>query len=83
LRIRLRLVSSSGDLHSLSNNDAGIIAVGPLRGNLGTGAFDSDDALDLLDTLTEQDEDRRRQTLERIFRGRGAPWRPEQVPRPR
>jgi hypothetical protein len=37
-------------------------------GNLGPGTFDSDDALDLLDTLTEQDAAARRETLERIFR---------------
>jgi len=40
-------------------------------GTWGPGAFDNDDALDLLDTLTEQDEARRRQTLERIFREAG------------
>jgi Domain of unknown function (DUF4259) len=40
-------------------------------GTWGTGAFDNDLALDLLDTLTEQDEAQRRQTLERIFRGAG------------
>ncbi len=37
-------------------------------GTWGPGAFDNDDALDLLDTLTEQDAASRRQTLERIFR---------------
>ena len=37
-------------------------------GTWGPGAFDSDDALDLLDTLTEQDAVARRETLERIFR---------------
>ena len=37
-------------------------------GNLGPGAFDNDDALDLLDTLTGQDAVWRRGTLERIFR---------------
>lgn len=37
-------------------------------GNWGPGAFDSDDALDLLDTLAEQDAVARRATLERIFR---------------
>ena len=37
-------------------------------GTWGPGAFDSDDALDLLDTLTEQDATSRRETLERIFR---------------
>ena len=36
-------------------------------GTWGPGAFDSDDALDLLDTLTEQDAASRRETLERIF----------------
>ena len=37
-------------------------------GTWGPGAFDSDDALDLLDTLTGQDAAARRETLERIFR---------------
>ena len=37
-------------------------------GTWGPGAFDNDDALDLLDTLTEQDAASRRETLERIFR---------------
>lgn len=37
-------------------------------GTWGPGAFDNDDALDLLDTLTEQDAVSRRETLERIFR---------------
>lgn len=37
-------------------------------GTWGTGTFDNDYALDLLDTLAEQDEAQRRQTLERIFR---------------
>ena len=37
-------------------------------GTWGPGAFDNDDALDLLDTLTEQDAASRRKTLERIFR---------------
>jgi len=37
-------------------------------GTWGPGAFDNDDALDLLDTLTGQDAGSRRQTLERIFR---------------
>jgi Domain of unknown function (DUF4259) len=37
-------------------------------GTWGPGAFDSDDALDLLDTLTEQDAASRSETLERIFR---------------
>jgi hypothetical protein len=40
-------------------------------GTWGTGAFGNDDALDLLDTLAEQDEARRRQTLEQIFREAG------------
>jgi Domain of unknown function (DUF4259) len=43
-------------------------------GTWGPGAFDSDDALDLLDTLTGQDAASRRETLERIFRtARGHP----------
>jgi len=37
-------------------------------GTWGPGAFDNDDALDLLDTLTRQDPVSRRKTLERIFR---------------
>ena len=37
-------------------------------GTWGSGAFDSDDALDLLDTLVEQNAASRRETLERIFR---------------
>lgn len=37
-------------------------------GTWGTGAFDNDLALDLLDTLAGQDEARRRQTVERVFR---------------
>ena len=37
-------------------------------GTWGPGAFDNDDALDLLDTLTEQDAASRGETLERIFR---------------
>ena len=37
-------------------------------GTWGPGAFDNDDALDLLDTLTGQDAASRRETLERIFR---------------
>lgn len=37
-------------------------------GTWGPGAFDNDDALDLLDSLTGQDAGSRRQTLERIFR---------------
>jgi hypothetical protein len=37
-------------------------------GTWGPGAFDNDDALDLLDTLAEQDAASRRETLERIFR---------------
>ena len=41
---------------------------GPRVGTWGPGAFDSDDALDLLDTLTEQDAAARRETLEQIFR---------------
>jgi len=36
-------------------------------GTWGPGAFDNDDALDLLDTLTGQDVDSRREALERIF----------------
>jgi Domain of unknown function (DUF4259) len=40
-------------------------------GTWGPGAFDNDDALDLLGTLTEQDAAQRRQTLERIFRTAG------------
>ncbi len=37
-------------------------------GTWGPGAFDCDDALDLLDMLTEQDAVSRRETRERIFR---------------
>jgi H+/Cl- antiporter ClcA len=37
-------------------------------GTWGPGAFDNDDALDLLGTLAEQDAASRRQTLEQIFR---------------
>jgi hypothetical protein len=37
-------------------------------GTWGPGAFDNDDALDLLDTLTGQDAVSRRGTLERIIR---------------
>jgi Domain of unknown function (DUF4259) len=37
-------------------------------GTWGPGAFDNDDALDLLDTLTGQDAASRRETLERLFR---------------
>jgi hypothetical protein len=37
-------------------------------GTWGPGAFDNDDALDLLDALTEQDAVSRRGTLQRIFR---------------
>jgi Domain of unknown function (DUF4259) len=37
-------------------------------GTWGPGAFDSDDTLDLLDTLTGQGVASRRETLERIFR---------------
>jgi hypothetical protein len=37
-------------------------------GTWGPGAFGSDDALDLLDTLTEQDAAGRRETLGQIFR---------------
>lgn len=37
-------------------------------GTWGPGAFDNDDALDLLDTLVEQDAVSRRETLERVFR---------------
>jgi hypothetical protein len=37
-------------------------------GTWGPGAFDNDDALDLLDMLTRQDAISRRQELERIFR---------------
>ena len=37
-------------------------------GTWGTGAFDNDDALDLLDTLRDQDTVSRRETLERILR---------------
>jgi uncharacterized protein DUF4259 len=37
-------------------------------GTWGPGAFDNDDALDLLDMLAEQDVALRRETLERIFR---------------
>jgi Domain of unknown function (DUF4259) len=37
-------------------------------GTWGPGAFDNDDALDLLDTLTGHDAASRRETLERIFR---------------
>lgn len=37
-------------------------------GTWGPGAFDNDDALDLLGTLAEQDAVSRRATLERIFR---------------
>ena len=40
----------------------------PWVGTWGTGAFDSDDALDLLDTLTGQDAAQRRQALELVFR---------------
>jgi len=36
-------------------------------GTWGSGAFDSDDALDLLNTLVEQNAASRRETLERIF----------------
>jgi len=41
---------------------------GKLVGRRGPGAFDSDDALDLLGTLAEQDAVHRRQTLEEILR---------------
>ena len=37
-------------------------------GTWGPGAFDNDDALDLLDALSEQDTIARRHVLERIFR---------------
>ena len=37
-------------------------------GTWGPGAFDNDDALDLLDALTGQDPVSRRQSLERVFR---------------
>jgi hypothetical protein len=37
-------------------------------GTWGPGAFDNDDALDLLDALTDRDAMQRRQELERIFR---------------
>jgi hypothetical protein len=37
-------------------------------GTWGSGLFDNDDALDLLDALSEQDTVARRQVLERIFR---------------
>lgn len=37
-------------------------------GTWGPGAFDSDDTLDLLDTLTEQDAAARRESLGQIFR---------------
>jgi Domain of unknown function (DUF4259) len=37
-------------------------------GTWGPGAFDNDDALDLLDTLIGQDAVSRRETLDRIFR---------------
>ena len=37
-------------------------------GTWGSGAFDNDDALDLLDALSGQDTAARRQLLERIFR---------------
>jgi Domain of unknown function (DUF4259) len=37
-------------------------------GTWGSGALDSDDALDLLDTLAGQNAASRRETLERIFR---------------
>jgi hypothetical protein len=37
-------------------------------GTWGPGAFDNDDALDLLDTLNRQDAAARRQALEQIFR---------------
>jgi hypothetical protein len=37
-------------------------------GTWGPGAFDNDDALNLLDTLMDQDAASRRGTLERIFR---------------
>ena len=40
-------------------------------GTWGAGAFDNDDALDLLDTLTGQDAGQRRQTLELVFRTAG------------
>jgi hypothetical protein len=40
-------------------------------GTWGPGAFDNDDALDLLDTLAEQDAAQRRQALEQIFRTAG------------
>jgi hypothetical protein len=37
-------------------------------GTWGPGAFDNDDALDLLDALSRQDAAARRHVLERIFR---------------
>jgi hypothetical protein len=40
-------------------------------GTWGPGAFENDDALDLLDTLAEQDAVQRRQALELIFRTAG------------
>ena len=40
----------------------------PRVGTWGSGAFDNDDALDLLDALSGQDTAARRQLLERIFR---------------
>lgn len=40
-------------------------------GTWGTGAFDNDLALDLLDTLTGQDAAQRRQELELVFRTAG------------
>jgi uncharacterized protein DUF4259 len=41
-------------------------------GTWGPGAFDNDDALDLLDALSEQDTAARHQVLERIFREPGS-----------
>ena len=52
-------------------------------GTWGPGAFDNDDALDLLDTLAEQDAAQRRQALELIFRTAGEHPRTWTMPRSR
>ena len=64
-------LSVTGDVRVARRHDGNIArgdGYGSWVGTWGPGAFDNDDALDLLDALSGQDTVARRHVLERIFR---------------